>query len=371
MNIAIITFYDADNMGAMLQALALKRYIEKKGHHVEHIRIRSDKEIMNSFYANCPSLDIKIYRYFLRFIKHPVNNIKLYPLFVASCKKQKWIIKRKKVFRNYLKQMKAINIGDRPFDLYVLGSDEIWNISSSLCREPVFWGNGYGPSIVYAACTSGADESTFRLYPEIINSFKNFKQITARDDNTINVIKSFVSDEVNKVVDPTILVEQDNIIQNYNKSFKGKYLLVYGYPYQWKKSVQFIKRFAQEKNLKIVSLWFYLEFADINVVNKPEEFIMYFMNAEFVVTTTFHGSIFSLLSKAHFVTYNPRDKARQLLDEFKLSDRIIEANDSYEVFSNTIQNNCNYDIVFDLIERKRTKSAKVLDGMILQYGKNN
>ena len=30
MNIAIITFYDADNMGAMLQALALKRYIEKK-----------------------------------------------------------------------------------------------------------------------------------------------------------------------------------------------------------------------------------------------------------------------------------------------------------------------------------------------------
>ena len=49
MNIAIITFYDADNMGAMLQALALKRYIEKKGHHVEHIRIRTDKEIMNSF----------------------------------------------------------------------------------------------------------------------------------------------------------------------------------------------------------------------------------------------------------------------------------------------------------------------------------
>ena len=133
----------------------LKRYIEKKGHHVEHIRIRSDKEIMNSFYANCPSLDINIYRYFLRFIKHPVNNIKLYPLFVASCKKQKWINKRKKVFQNYLKQMKAVNIGDKPFDLYVLGSDEIWNISSSLCRESVFWGNGYGPSIVYAACTSG------------------------------------------------------------------------------------------------------------------------------------------------------------------------------------------------------------------------
>ena len=176
---------------------------------------------------------------------------------------------------------------------------------------------------------------------------------------------------MNKVVDPTILAGQDNIIQNYNKSFKGKYLLVYGYPYQWKKSVQFIKRFAQEKNQKIVSLWFYLEFADINVVNKPEEFIMYFMNAEFVVTTTFHGSIFSLLSKAHFVTYNPRDKARQLLDEFKLSDRIIEANDSYEVFSNTIQYDCNYDIVFDLIERKRTESAKILDGMILQYGKNN
>ena len=45
LEIAIITFYDADNMGAMLQAIALKRYLQNYGYLVKHIRIRSDAEI--------------------------------------------------------------------------------------------------------------------------------------------------------------------------------------------------------------------------------------------------------------------------------------------------------------------------------------
>ena len=52
LEIAIITFYDADNMGAMLQAIALKRYLQNYGHLVKHIKIRSDAEIKKGFEEN-------------------------------------------------------------------------------------------------------------------------------------------------------------------------------------------------------------------------------------------------------------------------------------------------------------------------------
>lgn len=369
LEIAIITFYDADNMGAMLQAIALKRYLQNYGYLVKHIRIRSDAEIKKSFEENCPNLDINILRYFARFLKHPVDNLRLYPLFVSSCRKKKWIYRRKKIFKKYLKDMAAVKITEDASDIYILGSDEIWNITAPVCRKPIFWGEGYGPSIVYAASLSGASENVYESYPDIIKKFSNFKAITVRDDNSRSIIQALTGKKIDKVVDPTILLENDPIVRGNSGNNKKPFLLLYGYPYQWKSSIPYIKRFAKEENISIVSLWFYLEFADQNVVCQPEEFITYFNEAKYVITTTFHGSIFSILSRAQFITYSPRDKGRQLLEEFNQDKRIIEKTATYDMFANVLRTPCIYEETFKIIQSKRKQSAEILNKMIGKFAK--
>ena len=368
LNIAIITFCDADNMGAMLQAIALKKYLVKKGYKVNHIKIRNDNEIKKSFMENCPVLDVNLVRFFPRFIKHPIDNMKLFPLFITSVKKNIWINRRKNIFKEYLSKISPVDITYKSYDLYIVGSDEVWNISTPICRSPIFWAEGYGPAIVYAASMSGADENAFRQYPDIIKKLFNFEEITVRDNKSMKIIQSLIGEYVEKVVDPTLLLENDKIINPSNNN-KNRYILVYGYPYQWKESAEYIKRFAKENKLKIVSLWFYLEFADKNILCKPEEFINYFSKAKYIVTTTFHGSIFSILSRSQFVTYNPRDKGRQLLDDLNMDNRIINNHDTYEKFAEILQSPCDYKTTFDVIKSKRRNSSAILDRMILKYAK--
>lgn len=152
MKIAIITPYEADNMGAMLQTLALKKYLESKGHETVHVRFRSDSEIWKWFSWNCPGLDINLLKYWARFIKHPIDNIKIFPDYINTIKRYMWIKTRKRIFREYLDKLPVVELHNNDkIDLYVLGSDEIWNVSSPLFRNKIFWGEGYTPSVVYAA----------------------------------------------------------------------------------------------------------------------------------------------------------------------------------------------------------------------------
>ena len=367
MKIAIITPYEADNMGAMLQTLALKKYLESKGHETVHVRFRSDSEIWKWFSWNCPGLDINLLKYWARFIKHPIDNIRIFPDYINTIKRYMWIKTRKRIFREYLNRLPVVELyNDEKIDLYVLGSDEIWNVSSPLFRNKIFWGEGYTPSVVYAASMSGAGIEDFRKYPEYIKYFNNFDYITVRDQNTQNVLQTFTGFCAEKVVDPTLLVTKGIVS---SKEEKKNWVLLYGYPSEWKKFSEYIKRFAREQKLKIVSLWFYLEFADKNILCTPEQFQYYLSISRYVVTNTFHGSVFSVLGETQFVTYSPKSKATELLEDLKQQSRIIYETDSYSDFAETLSTKCDYEETRLIIRTKQKESQNILDGMLRKYEK--
>lgn len=367
MKIAIITPYEADNMGAMLQTLALKKYLESKGHETVHVRFRSDSEIWKWFSWNCPGLDINLLKYWARFIKHPIDNIRIFPNYINTIKRYMWIKTRKRIFREYLNRLPVVELyNNEKIDLYVLGSDEIWNVSSPLFRNKIFWGEGYTPSVVYAASMSGAGIEDFRKYPEYIKYFNNFDYITVRDQNTQNVLQTFTGFCAEKVVDPTLLVTKGIVS---SKEEKKNWLLLYGYPSEWKKFSEYIKRFAREQKLKIVSLWFYLEFADKNILCTPEQFQYYLSISRYVVTNTFHGSVFSVLGETQFVTYSPKSKATELLEDLKQQSRIIYETDSYSDFAETLSTKCDYEETRLIIRTKQKESQNILDGMLRKYEK--
>ena len=87
--------------------------------------------------------------------------------------------------------------------------------------------------------------------------------------------------------------------------------------------------FAKRENSKIVSLSeSYVKGIDINAKKDPWSFLTYYKNADYVVTDTFHGSIFSVIYRKQFISIQRgKDKVSDLLERLQLSSRLVEDNE--------------------------------------------
>ena len=108
------------------------------------------------------------------------------------------------------------------------------------------------------------------------------------------------------------------------------------------------------------------EYTDITVNITPFQWVWMFRNAEFVITGTFHGAVFSMLNHRQFACYlsNPSRirKVASLLDEFDLRDRQCSANAS-EIIK-TLNRKIDYEKTEVLFDQRRQESRKFLKDAI-------
>ena len=85
------------------------------------------------------------------------------------------------------------------------------------------------------------------------------------------------------------------------------------------------------------------------------EFLGYVKNAKYVITGTFHGSVFSILMKKNFVVYlNNGNKILDLLSDYHLENRIVQSNNSIEEI---LQTKIDYDEVYKLLDDNKMQSV--------------
>ena len=206
--------------------------------------------------------------------------------------------------------------------------------------------------------------------PEYIkNGLKNFTALSARDDNAEKLIKNVVNKEATRVLDPTLLYEFEEYNSRFVEYIKSqRYILMYycdNLPEQIKLK---IIDFANTNNYKIFGAgeykkWFTETFVNINSF----EWVELFKNAQFVFTGTFHGAVFSIKSKKNFYAYltNPSrvKKVGSLLKQFGIENRIITNGNEEEKFKN-INENINYEEVYNLINKEKQKSLEYLKDSI-------
>ena len=141
---------------------------------------------------------------------------------------------------------------------------------------------------------------------------------------------------------------------------KEKYILVYSYDFRFSdaKIIEQLRQFAKEKHCMIYSVGFYQDWCDKNIVTDPLTLLSYFKNAEYVVTDTFHGSIFSVRCHKKFVTVireSNKQKLGDLLTRLNMSDRIIT---DQQNLTEKLETEINYND-FELLrkyERERTEN---------------
>lgn len=342
------------NYGSFLQGYFLKKTIESLGHECEFIDIENGRILeCNKLYENVNR------KYYLKKIdKHILKRIE-HVIF----KKRRSKLFEKKLFNDLGLNKKTIE----KFDVVVIGSDEVFN-----CTQNARWGFstqllGKGINskkiITYAAScgfTTFERLKELNLCNEVTECLKNISEFSVRDKNTEEFVKKLAQKEVSMNLDPVLIGNLDKEISSeYNY---GNYIVIYGYDNRIndEKEIKAIKEFAKKNGLKTIGVGFYQRWCDKNILVEPFELLEYFKNAKYIITDTFHGTIFSIKLNKAFATIirdSNREKLFYLLKKFNLQSREVTDMDKLdEIFKLDID----FSEVNKLIELETEKSIKYL-----------
>lgn len=337
MKVGIVTIFDAYNYGSFLQAFAMQRFLEQNGHNVYMIDVRTS---LKSVVAQ---------KYFAKSIKRTI--LKLRRFFA---------------YRKDWKKLNIVPCSKYPeVDIALIGSDEVWNIENgSFDHSTFYYGKipraqkviAYAPSLGY---------STFESYQRRMDLCKSIKKnITwfgARDSFTESFLKAIGIVNINRVCDPTILLYDKWVnFENMNTLLPKKRYMIY---YSYKEETPFkdmILRFAAEKRLKVISVGFDYKWCDAQIIASPFEFLHLVNNASYIVTSTYHGTLFSTMYKKKFIEVEPARKVVDYLEQIGV-DRIADINAGYDTFKNLLDSNIDYTQIFEKFESMRKTSIVSLN----------
>lgn len=351
MNIGLLSMQRVNNYGSFWQAYCLKNMLAENGNAVEFIDIIPGEVGTRTESKKSFSLK-KIIRI---------------PYYMRQKKKGEIF---KKVQAEVLKCTFTPNYSEN-YNTIIIGSDEVFN-----CVQKSPWGFStqlYGDinnSNVssYAACfgyTTLEDINERGIRDSIKRSLEQLRYISVRDKNSFEIIKNITGRCPEIHLDPVIVgdlpVDKLPSIKE-----KNKYILIYSYDFRFsdRSIINQIRKIAKQKDCKIYSVGFYQDWCDKNIVTDPLTLLAYFKNAEYIVTDTFHGTIFSARCHKQFATVirsTNRQKLEDLLIRIHLKDRIFtEEQDLLKVLDAIID----YDEFENLRKNERVRTEKYLNGCL-------
>ena len=250
-------------------------------------------------------------------------------------------------------------------DRFVCGSDTIF------CPDEFGFDDGYfanypcmrGNSIAYAP-SFGDPHFKDGDYERLNNLLQNFRAIGLRENLMLPYVKEHTSIPVQKVVDPTLLLTQEDYDTIATERFVDEpYLLLYARRYNPKMEA-YAEKMAAEKGWKIVDISLratnaekgHMMFYEAGV----EEFLSLVKHAEYIVTNSFHGMIMSVQYRRPFVIFSREQcdtKITELLELFGLADRMLISGD--ELFEEI-----NYNSVHSNIGKARVDAINFLQDEI-------
>lgn len=338
MHIGILTFHNAHNYGAVLQAYALRNKIRKLGHNAEILNYRN-KAISAQYPTNLMEGICKP-----AFYKR--SEIKEWKKKVEKCnfQQKEWNTQYQKfekfineiLLENKLEQVLPENLEKLNIDCFILGSDQIWTEDLTGGADLVYFGQfkTKAKKAVYAASRrdSFLTEEQKSFFEEHLLNFSN---ISTREKILSEKLSDICKREIETVIDPTLLLSKEDyeIIEEKPK-MKSKYVLVY-FLCEDEVLSKCAAWLAEVKQLEIVEIHFY-KVQGINpyTINRadcgPQEFLGYFSDAEYILTNSFHGCVFSIIyNKKFWAIYDKDDRKDNLLTNLNLKERHI---DTYEKF---------------------------------------
>jgi hypothetical protein len=331
MKIAILSMQKVVNYGSFMQSFALRKTIESFGHECEYLDVVPGIH-MNGF-ERSKSLYIK------KFIERFMN------LHMFKYVKQHRLLS-KRFQDEFFVELGVLKRKYDTYDMVVIGSDEVFNFA-----QPTPWGfteQLYGKVseaqnvISYAGSfghTTMADIEKYGVKGKIKEAMGGMKSISVRDNNSFDIVENLLGAVPTMNVDPVFIYDFSKHMVNISEK---DYIVIYTYPSRisGQEEINKIVEFAKKHNKKLISIGFFFPWCDEVVTPHPFEVLSYIKNADYVITDTFHGTIFSIITNSKFVTLirnTNTQKLTSLLETMKREDRIInDINNLEDIMINDI-----------------------------------
>lgn len=356
--VGILSMQRIKNYGSFMQAYGLKSLLEDLGHEVSMVDYRVERPLIVEKSESKLGELIKergklIHK--LQFINHK--------------------LKYAKYLNRYLEIYNEKNY--TPFlDTLIIGSDEVFNCIQSnknVGYSLELFGKNHRANKLISYAASFGNTTLEKLvvydkYKEIGEYLCRFDAISVRDENSRIICSQLSDEEINMNIDPVLAYDFTNEIKNLPSiNVNEKYLVVYAYSNRMTNVEMLkIKKLADSRSLKIYTIGGVQEYADRFIDCSPFAVLSYFLNAEFIVTDTFHGSIFSIITMKNFVTiirkssgqhYGNEEKLSDLLLKFDLGDRILK---DLSLIENLVDIKIDYTNVNEKLDIYRKETVKYL-----------
>lgn len=354
MKFGIITLV-SDNYGNKFQNYAVEQLLSEYG-DVQTFELENLNQKPNSAQKSFFSkLSFKYICEVLRsrlMYTYDINRVDknlLYNLFYVlfnSKKLSKLITDRSNQFKNFSNSYLHIcenklnfkNVGAdfvNQFDYFICGSDQIWNPTYVTTSELAFC--SFAPQKTICMSPSfGVSQIPDYRKAEYARLLKNIYKLSVREKDGQKIIKDLVERDAPVLLDPTMLlpIEKWNELSKQPKTeLPKKYVVCYFLGKIDKAYKKAIEDFAKQKDLAVVMLFDitapqYYTFA-------PDEVLYVIKNAQYVLTDSFHGSVFSILFHKNFYVFSRNEggssmnsRLDTLLEKFDLNDRTnLNSND--------------------------------------------
>lgn len=307
------------NPGSVYQAFALQKYLTDNSYETKIIDYTP-----SYFYDEGRKLKLIIKKVFYR---------KLYKS--REKKFEKFIKENMSLTKNYVNYKELID-DNLVADCFIVGSDQLWNTDykcgSDLAYYLEFTDSTNKISYSTSVGKKYINESNRKM---LLDHLKKFKKISVRESSTANLLSDLLDRPVEFVCDPVFLLKKEDYLKFIIDDFcKDKYIVIYMSP---KNDVlDNVVEYYKKKGYKIYLIGGFTRrcycdyhFKDVG----PREFLTFIYNAELVISTSFHATSFSIIFNKSFLVILPKNNSERiesLLNEIKLSDRIITETTNYD-----------------------------------------
>lgn len=332
--IGILTFHASHNCGSMMQAYAMQRLLNNLGFENEIIDFQNEGQ--KDMYA---VIHKKITT------KKIIKNIILWPHYITL--KKHWndyeyfMKKNLKLSKEKYTKTKEIYKTVNEYDTVICGADQIWNITIKDADDAYFlpFKNNKLKKISYAPSFGAKEINKYSTCPEKYAKYlKDFDFLSIREKNGQKWIEEMIGKRIPVVLDPTLMIDQAEYEKIRESSgISGDYIFYYAPTYSRKLDC-FVKKISKKYNLPVI-VWnskeYYLksEFLNGFKMSKHQHPGIYYdliCNAKLVITTSFHGTIFSTIARKRFWIlkngdmYTTDDRVITLINQLGIADRLIE-----------------------------------------------
>ena len=369
MKIGILTLQLIKNYGGILQAFALQTVLKNMGH--ETVLIKEPRIYKLPFWKLPFSYTKRILN---KYILRKKNAIDVFSeqrnekqLLIECQNIQPFIDKNIQ-----MQDLAYVKKNKKKFNVIIVGSDQIWRpkYHKNITNAYLFFAQNWKIKRIAYAASFGTDiwEYSGEQTKNCKSLVKKFDAISVREDSALELCRKYLDVEAIHVLDPTMLLtkehyinltKQDNIPKRENILFS------------------YILDISEEKNAliqKVVKEFGLFPVAGIpsNSLKKSKqdisdcifysvtEWIAGFRDAKFVITDSFHGTVFSILFNKPFVVFTNERRGNtrfnSLLKMFNLENRLITTAVDFKPFLLTLD----YLDINRKIERERKKSIDFL-----------